>query len=950
MSQREPHPVKPMCAVLAALSLGVAAMAASARQQDLPQGAPPQGAEVDRPAGDAPPPEDAPGGAPAEAAPAPAAPAAPADAGAAKEDAALVEPVLAERLYEMAQAALRQENVTEPTWRQAAALLRAASRLSPKDPRFPRLLVEARIKVGDTAGTIDALAAYRRIAPGDRVAQIQLIDLYARQIQTADGRLGYLRDLLERETTPPIPPEVKSHVAAQCAHLLLERSQEEAAAMVEESLRLFPLNPDALRLRYEMLPADAAPPARAAALLAMLRSNPGQPDVVNELARMLGDLGLHGESVNWYTTAMGLYPRAARPFPAGFVADAGAQVLLSGKGDQLEGLLAQYLKARPDDAEAWFLKLVRDKAAAPTGKLDRKATEEAYNALARNLGEVTRAVAGGGAGATPGESGTGTGAGAAAPGGAGTTAPPPAAPATAADAMAAARRIKAGEAADLQPALVSALTDLAWLELYFGEDAAASANWVNVLREILPADSVTLARLDGWVDLVAGRGEQARAKLAPVADRDPLSAVGAVKAAPQDAGGQAEAAERAAALLSTYRSGLVGALVWSSLRDRNIKPPESEHAADVRAELEKFPRDWMEIVHQPEAFYEVMADVGRVAHRYRDPMFGRITIRNKTDFDLTIGPEGVIRPDLWFDAKMVGLVNRSFPGVAYDRITGHVVLPARGVIQQGVRIDQGALDEVLEQNPSASAQINANVLTNPVPLQSGIGPGPAGQRRGFNKSFVRSGFSLSQTAMRKRLNAAIQSGAPGEKIRGLDLLAGYLRLFARQKDVDPATQSLGNEFMTTIAASRNDASEPVALWARYLTARLATEREAALDALVADEAWLGRLLALLAAADLGAERQMELASRLAGQDADPTVKEFAAATVDVLRSRPATQPTAGAGAGGADGPAGGAGRASPGQPAAQPPGGSPIPGFLEPAGGRTGPSVPSDAPVDRLGR
>src|SRR5699024_7395427 len=108
---------------------------------------------------------------------------------------------------------------------------------SPQDPRFPRLLVEARLKVGDTGGAIDALNAYRKINPGDRVAQIQLIDLYATRMQTADARLAYLQDLLGRET---LPDEVRSHVAAECAELLLERSQDEAAKMVAQALELFP--------------------------------------------------------------------------------------------------------------------------------------------------------------------------------------------------------------------------------------------------------------------------------------------------------------------------------------------------------------------------------------------------------------------------------------------------------------------------------------------------------------------------------------------------------------------------------------------------------------------------------------------------------------------------------------------------------------------------------------
>jgi tetratricopeptide (TPR) repeat protein len=900
MSQRNHYPVKPIVAVVGALALWVAALNASARQeapQGQPEGAKPHAVGA---AQDAPAPAEAAPQEPVPTEPVPTEPAATEPAATepapetqpedAKDEYA--EPMVAERLYELAQARLREANVTEPMWRQAAALLQAAAKMTPRDPRFPRLLVEARLKVGDPEGAIAALTAYRKVDPADRVAQIQLIDLYAEQMQTADARLEYLRDLLGRES---IPPEVRSHVAAACVPLLLERSQEDAESMIRQALELFPLNPEALRWQYQLLPQDAAPAQRAAVLTAMLRSNPAQPGVATDLADVIASAGLAKESLEWYSIALRLYPRMGLPYPGGFVADAGTALLLSGQSQPLDAMLAAYIQARPGDADAWFLRLVKEKAAAQ--KLDRKLIDEAWNALSGNLAEVCAAVGGSGnAGAAPPPAAPPASAAPVVPAVPG--APPSAAAApttrptaTAADAMAAAKRVKAGESPDLRPALVAALSDLAWLELFFAEDADAAANWVGALRELLPADDVTLARSEGWLDLLAGRTQQARTRLGAVSETDPLAAIGMVRLSSKDAGGEAEAAELAKRLLSNYRTGLAGAMVWSAFRDRGIKTPEHGGAADLRAELDKFPRDWMQILDKPDAYYEVGADVVKVAHRFHEPMFGRITIRNKTDYDLTIGTGGVIRPDLWFDAKITGLVNRNFPGVAYDRIARQVVLRARESTVQYVRIDQGALAATLEENPSASAQVNASVVLNPSPTTAGVGPGPAGVRKSFGKSLVRSGFALTQSVARRRLTAQLSGGAPPERVLALDLLAAYFRLLAQQKELDPAMRALGSDFIAAIAASRNDPSKPVAIWATYLTARISPdERPAAIDALLANQGWPARLLAVLAAVDLGSERQAEIATRLAEGDADPSVKGFAAATLDVLRSQPTTQP------------------------------------------------------------
>src|SRR4051812_43315175 len=385
MSESDANPVKPITVVLAALTIGLAAMVALARQ-DAPADAKPQAGQSADPS-DAPVPEGQPDAQQTQPAPDTQPQTGPTDES--SPDAPYQEPVLAERLYELAQSRLREQNVTEPMWRQAAALLQAAARLSPRDPPFPRMLIEARLKVGDRDGAIAALNGYRKVDPGDRVAQIQLIDLYAERMQTADARLEYLRDVLARET---IPDDVRSHVAGVCVPLLMERSQDEAAAMVEEALRLWPLNPTALRLKYELMPPDANAASRAEVLLAMLRSNPAQPNVVNELAGLMASTGMGKEALEWYSVALRLYPRAGLPFPEGFVADAGAQLLMSNQSQSLDALLSAYLQARPDDADGWFLRLAKEKSTAD--KVDRKLIEGAWNALAVDLGGGGRDVNG----------------------------------------------------------------------------------------------------------------------------------------------------------------------------------------------------------------------------------------------------------------------------------------------------------------------------------------------------------------------------------------------------------------------------------------------------------------------------------------------------------------------------------------------------------------------------
>ena len=59
-----------------------------------------------------------------------------------------------------------------------------------------------------------------------------------------------------------------------------------------------------------------------------------------------------------------------------------------------------------------------------------------------------------------------------------------------------------------------------------------------------------------------------------------------------------------------------------------------------------------------------------------DPLLAQLTIQNNTNFDLTIGRDGVLKPDLWFDAQLRGIAEKTLTGVATDQIGKEVVLHA----------------------------------------------------------------------------------------------------------------------------------------------------------------------------------------------------------------------------------------------------------------------------------
>src|SRR5690606_20159209 len=76
---------------------------------------------------------------------------------------------------------------------------------------------------------------------------------------------------------------------------------------------------------------------------------------------------------------------------------------------------------------------------------------------------------------------------------------------------------------ELQAAYASAVADLAWFELYFKGPGEQTDRLLAFLRSMAPADSATLARLEGWNFLLRNRPDEARVKLEAAAGRDPLA-------------------------------------------------------------------------------------------------------------------------------------------------------------------------------------------------------------------------------------------------------------------------------------------------------------------------------------------------------------------------------------------------------------------------------------------
>jgi len=802
---------------------------------------------------------------------------------------------LASRMSDFGTDLLRQKRV-DPAYLQAcAAMLRAAAKLDPSEPRYPRLLADACLASRDIDGAIAAYKAYRLLAPNDLGAQIGLIQLNLSKMETVDAKLAYGNQILGAGN---VSGDVRSAVAVQCAKLLSERGQQvQADAMLDQAIRLNPLNSEALRLRYESGFEGMSDYQKAQSLMNMIRANPLQPAVVAEFAERVADFGLVKQSLEWYFNAMKLYQKSGGAIPLDLAEDYGAEQYIAERYDGADGMAIRLLQGDPNNINAMYLRLLCVRVTATTTD-DRSIMNNARTTLLAHLADVRDSVLGVTPTTKPASSATTqpvelpklkfdpmTGLPA-------TTVPtePEVEFSTAVlpDMSAAMAKVDPAVDSPEKSQLISVFGDVAWYSIYFDPQPAIAQVMIDNLAKLVPADNVMLVRLQGWNLLIQNKPDEAKIKLNAIADRDALGALGLIKLTPVN---DAEANNRGRKLLSENPSKMLAAFLKDSLRDRAIKVTVSEKVQLISQQLDNFPIKWMNIIDKPSDFYLIRGVPMSGQFEYREPMLVNITIQNLSEFDITIGPDGVVRNDLWIDAQMPLPSPQNFPGTAYDRITQQIVLRARQTMSQVVRVDQGALAKALNDNPTVPQQIWVTVLTNPISTPTGVGAGAGGYRVQLTKMIARAGFAIGSDLTIDKTLDALEKGTYG-KITIIDTMATYIRQ-SRTNTADDRLAKVAPMFAEKLSVARTDPSISVRGYSQYISASLAqpATQSQQFEEMSRSENWSTRLLGAMGVSGLDDSIRKPVLTDLT-KDADPIIKDFATAMLKVAPAAAVEQPAA----------------------------------------------------------
>jgi len=262
--------------------------------------------------------------------------------------------------------------------------------------------------------------------------------------------------------------------------------------------------------------------------------------------------------------------------------------------------------------------------------------------------------------------------------------------------------------------------------------------------------------------------------------------------------------------------------------------------------------------------------------------------------DLAIGDECAVHPELWFDGYMRGAINQGVTGAAIGRLDQRLVLAPGDSVQTIVRVDQDALYNIFTQNPSSDMLVSLNLVLNP---QKVLAPGPnqapqahpgiCGYTVPLSRLLSRSPTPVADFAERNRLFSELDATDAVGKFRIMRVLQVYVGIL--HQSTDPGATPVLSDFVQRLRKVQTGGLTNLVGWQRYLLTSITTGDDQAmyLGALAKDDAWQQRLLALVAAKQLGAQGS-QIADQLSS-DQDPIVRAYALALQQSFQA--AKQPT-----------------------------------------------------------
>jgi hypothetical protein len=542
---------------------------------------------------------------------------------------------------------------------QATVLLQFANQLDPADLRTLHLLAQTAQAADKTDVRRAALRQIIAADPGDLVAQVQYIDLLADDSQKAEDRVAFYQRMLPQTD---LDAQVRSEVALRLARLAEARGDTvHCREYLAQAVKLNDVNIGALRDLVRLAAAEAGPDAftnHLRALAALLNANPYQPDAWLQVARLAQRAGVHDRAAEFLDTAADQFRLDGTPPAGDLYLDLAIQFALAG----------QTAKART---------LAANLANLPDAPLAALLVDELL--AQQNLPTSASPVA-----SQP------------------------------ASHVADIRRRLAELAKDRKNA--AALADAAGADLtILATPGPDTPGWIDAYAKLVAPEDPTLIRLQGW--LFFRQNQFAEAQLLLEESTDPLAklCLARILLATNHA---ALASRILQELWNANPSGLLALQVALTANHPDLKTlglalADSTTAKQVRPLIARLTPALANLHRQPRDVQLISLNLRQPAVGPGEPAFMQVRMTNTLDRAVPVGPEGLVKSTIGLAAATRGTITAPVGLYAIEDLQRVFRLEPRQIMETTIRVDQGKLADLFDQNLNGILISSITLVTAP---------------------------------------------------------------------------------------------------------------------------------------------------------------------------------------------------------------------------------------------
>jgi hypothetical protein len=595
----------------------------------------------------------------------------------ARGESAAARQLMADQLLEDARAIARDARMPLSLANgQALLLLKQARQLSPDSAEIAYATAEAARMAKDLVLEEAAVKDLVRLEPGNLVAQVRFLDLLAQRKQTVEQKMLVYQSALDSAT---LDGQVRSEMAMRLYRLLLQRGQTaEANVLLKNATDLNSTNVQALReVCVQLAHAHGRTTDYMQALVNLLVANPYQPEALLEGGDLLAAHNNHDAACDWMIAGLEQTQRqGVRP---GLEVYESIAYELAAADRKVElGPLLQGMLAQEDASLRMLL-----------------------------LAYTLRAPQG--------------------------VPPPPD------DPLEARIRKQLDAAVTANPKSPDVLIDALWFDLFYSPAVPVTVTArMKTLEGMVSAADTRYQRLRGWQLLRSNQLKAAREILTPVSFKDVDAAFGLVRLAAME-GDKKAAAEGLQDLYSAHPTGLTALHIMAEARKEGVTLAQTALGQSLHDIAARYPQMLLTIHRQPRDIELIQASLSERRYKYGEPIVLDLTITNTSDQPLSVGPDGGIKVGIAVAGTLRGLGQQNIGAFAMDNNPRVFRLERHSSIESHIRIDQGALRQVLQANPTRLLNVSLEVISEPggTPDRIVIGLGGQSVR---TMSFERSGF------------------------------------------------------------------------------------------------------------------------------------------------------------------------------------------------------------------